>query len=149
MKHLFLGLLFSLLTCFSVKANVAGMEMASEFYVNDVVVETMFAGATEVQAITYDAAMDQISRLDLNQVNGMVKTSIAPKDSEQITAVILCWLLGWCAIHRIYLGSSPVMAIWYVITVCGIFGIVPFIDFWVLIISGTDSYIDSDKFFSF
>lgn len=148
MKHLFLGLLFSLLTCFSVKANVAGMEMASEFYVNDVVVETMFAGATEVRAITYDAAMDQISRLDLNQVNGMAKTTIAPKDSEQIVAIVLCFFLGGWAVHRVYLGSTPLMILWYLLTCGGIFGIVPLIDFFMLIISGTDSFVDSDKFFS-
>lgn len=148
MKHLFLGLLFSLLTCFSVKANVAGMEMASEFYVNDVVVETMFAGATEVQAITYDAAMDQISRLDLNQVNGMAKTTIAPKDSEQLIAILLNFFFGFFGVHRVYLGSTPLMIIWYTITCGGIFTIVKWIDFFVLIINGTDSYIDSDKFFS-
>jgi TM2 domain-containing membrane protein YozV len=148
MKHLFLGLLFSLLTCFSVKANVAGIELASEFYVNDVVVETMFAGASEVQAITYDAAMDQISRLDLNQVNGMAKTSIAPKDNEQLVAILLCFFLGGWAVHRVYLGSTPLMILWYFLTCGGIFGIVPLIDFFMLIINGTDSFVDSDKFFS-
>jgi TM2 domain-containing membrane protein YozV len=148
MKHLFLALLFSLLTCFSVKANVAGMELASEFYVDDVAVETMFAGATEVQAITYDAAMDQISRLDLSAVGGMAKTTIAPKDSEQIVAILLCFFLGSIAVHRVYLGSTPLMILWYFITCYGIFYIVPIVDFFVLIINGTDSFVDSDKFFS-
>ena len=148
MKHFFLGLVLTLLSCFSVSANNAGMQLASEFYVNDAVVETMFAGASEVKAITYDAVMDQVARMDLTKIGAVDRTTIAPKNGEQIISIILCFFLGGIAIHRVYLGSSPMLIVWYFLTCGGVFGIVPWIDFFTLIIFGTDSYLDSDRFFS-
>ena len=65
---------------------------------------------------------------------------------------IVCWVIGGFGIHRYVLGTKPSMWAIYTFTVCGIFGIVPFVDFWVLLIDGLilqngDKYIDNEKFF--
>lgn len=64
-------------------------------------------------------------------------------------AVVLDFFLGGIAIHRVYLGGTPVLIVGYLFTFGGIFGLVPLIDFFVLIIESGDisKYVGSNKFF--
>ena len=64
-------------------------------------------------------------------------------------AVILDFFLGGIAIHRVYLGGTPVLILGYLLTIGGIFGIVPLVDFFVLIINNQDisKYVNNNRFF--
>lgn len=57
--------------------------------------------------------------------------------------------LGFFGIHRLILGTQPINCLWYILTVGGIFGIIPLID-WVMIlidlINGSASYLDNPAF---
>lgn len=146
MRKIFLTFFFALVCCFFVKANP--VEMASEFYVDDASIEISLLSGSEVQL-----SSDLLDPTSLGSfVGGLTKEAkekVAPKGDDQIVAAILAFFLGGWAIHRVYLGSTPLMILWYFITCYGIFGIVPFIDFLMILIKGTDSYVDSDKYFSF
>ena len=67
-------------------------------------------------------------------------------DSNQIIAVLLAFFLGVIGLHRVYLGSSPLMILWYIISFGGIFGILPLVDFIRLIIQGTSHYENNNDF---
>ena len=55
--------------------------------------------------------------------------------SKRITAAILAVPLGMLGVHRMYLGTKPHIPIIYIATIGGCFGILPFIDFVVLLLS--------------
>jgi len=52
-----------------------------------------------------------------------------------IAAFVICWLLGGIAIHRVYLGGTPVLIVGYLFTFFGFFGLIPFGDWIVLLVS--------------
>lgn len=66
---------------------------------------------------------------------------------QQVVAVILAFFLGIFGIHRVYLGGSPLLIVLYIITVGGIFGIIPFIDFIRLLIGQVDHYEGNSNLF--
>jgi TM2 domain-containing membrane protein YozV len=66
-------------------------------------------------------------------------------DSDQLVAILLAFFLGGLGIHRVYLGSQPIIILWYIITFFGIFGIIPLIDFIRLILGQVDHYRDNDS----
>lgn len=63
----------------------------------------------------------------------------------------LCWVLGGLGIHRHYMGTAGWMWAAYLFTFGGIFGIVPFVDWIVLLIGAIEndisSYVGNTKFF--
>jgi len=64
-------------------------------------------------------------------------------------ALVLDFFLGGFGVHRFYLGTATMTGIGYILTCGGIFGIVPLVDFIVLIINMDDisQYINNPKFF--
>jgi TM2 domain-containing membrane protein YozV len=72
------------------------------------------------------------------------------KKNKRITAAILAFPFpfGIVGLHRIYLGTAPYVPVAYIASLGGIFGILPFIDFCVLILDKeVDRYIDNKKVF--
>ena len=69
-------------------------------------------------------------------------------DNTSIVAILACFFLGGLGIHRVVMGSKPIMILWYILTLFGIFGIVPFIDLIAMIIN-PDKYKGNDKYFGF
>ena len=66
----------------------------------------------------------------------------------KITASILALTLGPFGVHRLYLGTSPVVPVVYVATVGGAIGILPFIDFVVIVFSKDLSpYMNNNRIF--
>ena len=61
---------------------------------------------------------------------------IKQRKNKKITAVILAFPFpfGIVGLHRIYLGCSPYVPVVYIATVGGAFGILPLIDFCVLLL---------------
>ncbi len=113
----------------------------SEYYVDDASLSEMFNSATEMAAP---------SLADFDMTANANATTVSEKKAG--IAFILCWFLGGIGVHRHYLGTSSNMWAVYTFTCCGILGIVPTIDFWVLLIDGVingniDGYVDNEKFF--
>lgn len=68
-------------------------------------------------------------------------------DKSLAVAIVLWFFLGGLAIHRVYLGTDPLMILWYFLTIGGIFGLCPLLDLITMIID-FDAMIDNNKFFS-
>lgn len=72
------------------------------------------------------------------------------KKNKRITAAILAFPFpfGIVGLHRIYLGTAPYVPVAYIASLGGIFGVLPFIDFCVLILDKDEArYKDNKKVF--
>ena len=70
--------------------------------------------------------------------------------TKKITAALLAFPLpfGVLALHRIYLGTKPYVPLMYIATAGGIFGILPFIDFCILLLDNNiDRFYSNGKVF--
>ncbi len=63
-----------------------------------------------------------------------------------VIAAVICFFLGGLAIHRVYLGGSGLLILLYLITIGGIFGLLPLIDFIRLLLGHVDHYENNDDF---
>lgn len=73
---------------------------------------------------------------------------IKQKKNKKITAAILAFPFpfGIVGLHRIYLGTAPHIPVVYIGTLGGVFGILPFIDFCVIVLDkNIDRYIENKK----
>jgi hypothetical protein len=124
----------------------AGTLLANDSYkLNDEKVDGLFSAATETSMSVMDVNL-MGTDMAVNTVAGSESTG------KVIIAVVVDWFVGGFGIHRYVLGTKGSMWAIYTFTVCGIFGIVPFVDFWVLLIDGAilghgDKYMDNNKFF--
>ena len=124
----------------------AATSFANESYkLDDSKVNAMFSAATETSVFV----------ADMNFVNNDLAT-ISSKGSSNTGTILVAWVVDWFlggfGIHRYVLGTKGSMWAIYTFTVCGIFGIVPTVDWFVLLIDGLilgngDRYIDNKKFF--
>lgn len=115
---------------------------ANSYQVNDAAIDNLFANSTEIMVSSFN---------NLNPTGDALPV-ILEKENEAIIATIICWVVGGFGIHRHYLGTKKYMWAIYTFTGCGIFGIVPFVDFWVLLIDGViqenvSKYQNNEKFF--
>lgn len=72
------------------------------------------------------------------------------KKKKQVVAALLAFPLpfGIVGLHRIYLGCAPYVPVAYIASLGGMFGVLPFIDFCVILLNkDTDRYVDSSKIF--
>ena len=72
------------------------------------------------------------------------------KKNKKIVAVLLAFPFpfGIVGLHRIYLGCAPYVPVAYIGSLGGVFGILPFIDFCVLLLDkDIDRYINNKKIF--
>lgn len=139
MKKLLLVLSLVLLIGVTTKANV------SQYRVNDTQIESLFAQAQQVdlsQAVDYTG----MAAMPIS-APPMLKKS----DKNPAVAFILAFFVGGLGIHRIYLGTETMTWVGYILTCGGIFGIVPFVDWIVLLIGLVEDdiskYVDNPKFF--
>lgn len=137
MKKLFLVVVL-FVTVLSVKqAN------ASSYSVNEQAVDQLFASAVETSMISINAS-------ELSSVASNFPTTVmAGNEKDAIVAIVLDFFLGGLGIHRFYLGTETLTGLGYILTCGGIFGIVPLVDFVVLIIDNEDisAYVNNPKFF--
>lgn len=119
---------------------------ASDYRVSDNEIDALFSAATEVSMFS---VMDQ----NTQALPDLALPTIETDDStDAVIAWVICWVVGGFGIHRHYLGTKPSMWAIYTFTCGGIFGIVPFVDFWVLLINGIinkdlGKYRDNENFF--
>lgn len=129
--------LLLLLVCI---AGFAYSSKASSIYqVDDAAIEATLSMATPITPQFSDAAA----------LMNPLSVQASSSDKNAWIAVILDLVVGGLAIHRVYLGGTPMLIVYYLITCGGIFGIVPLVDLVVLIINNNDisKYVGSNKFF--
>ncbi len=132
-------LLFCFITIFAIGSKAS----ETSFTINDDAVNSAISNAVE---------MTMSETLSLPSAS-----PFSTDDAAQISAkngwaaVAICFFVGGLGIHRHYLGTSSMMWLYYCITCGGIGGIVPLIDFIVLIIGAADGsvrkYENNDSFF--
>lgn len=134
-------LVASLLTFIMVKAGT------SPYEVNDQQIEALFAKAVDVSLsqVMNTSQASEMTTADL----GITGAAMASSDKNPLVAVLLNFFLGTLGIHRFYLGTKPLTGIGYILSCGGIFGIVPLVDFIVLLVNYNDisPYVDNPKFF--
>ncbi len=79
----------------------------SEYRINDNAVESLFAQAEEISIFNAADFKDMSPDLELMTNPGQLK------GSTPIVAFVLCFFFGGIGIHRLYLGTDPVVVIAY------------------------------------
>ncbi len=131
-----------LTTTFTMLIACALFAGSSNYYIDDAAVENKLNSATQV---VFDA--------NTMQFNGdhLPFASIEQGDPNPWIAFILAWVVGGLGIHRVYLGGKTSLILIYVVTCFGIFGIVPLVDWIVLLIGAVkndiSAYVNNDSFF--
>jgi len=72
------------------------------------------------------------------------------KRNQKITAAVLAFPFpfGIVGLHRIYLGCPPYVPVVYIGTLGGVFGVLPLIDFFVIVIDkNTENYVNNQQVF--
>ena len=115
---------------------------ASSYSVNEQAIDQLFVNAVETSMVSANAA-------DLGSFATNVPATVMAPQKDAIVAIVLDFFLGGLGIHRFYLGTETLTGIGYILTCGGIFGIVPLVDFVVLIIDNKDisKYVNNPKFF--
>ena len=123
------------------------------------VIVALFAVVAVANAANYSVDEASIDALFTEAVMEAPVTPAAPSTpaingDPQITNIIALLIdaplgLGFIGIHRHILGTKPINCLWYFLTLGGIFGIIPLID-WIMIlidiINGSASYFDNPAF---
>jgi hypothetical protein len=130
--------LFALALFCSMIVSVGAFASTNKYRIDDSSIEAVFS-ASVLTVTNLEAAS--------SNVLAMMPAGAASKDA--ILAIVLNVFLGAIAIHRVYLGGTPLLILGYFITFGGIFFIVPLIDLIVLIINYNDisKYVNNNKFF--
>jgi TM2 domain-containing membrane protein YozV len=117
---------------------------AASYSIDEGAIDQLFATATETSMISINA--NELSAVPSDIPSPLVASS---GEKDAVVAIVLDFFLGGLGIHRFYLGTKTMTGLGYILTCGGIFGVVPLIDFIVLIIDNDDisPYIDNPKFF--
>ena len=132
-KLLFLSLVLAITVICSYNAKASG------YTANDNLINALFNSATEV-------VNEPFTDVSLGATSTFAS---AAAEKDAIVAIVLDLFLGEFGVHRFYLGTEVMTGVGYILTCGGIFGIVPFVDFIVLLIDNKDisKYINNPKFF--
>lgn len=144
MKRLLYLFVFGCLLSLSTLAANTVNPPSEDYFIDDQKVEQLFTNSVDISLSASSQSM-------LTNQNGKATGNAfyAAGDKNFAVALVLNFFLGVLGIHRAYLGTKTFTWIGYILTCGGIFGIVPLIDFIVLIINNDDitPYIDNPKFF--
>jgi TM2 domain-containing membrane protein YozV len=129
------------------------------------VVASMLAFTTSAKADAYtidDNAVEAAFQasvsapISMDVINASIPTAVTKEakvagSSNAWVAFALAFIVGQLGIHRFYLGTATMTGIGYILTCGGIFGIVPFVD-WIVLLVGAiqgdvSKYEDNTKFF--
>jgi len=117
--------------------SVSFVNANASFKLDDAHIDAMMADASDVS-----------STLSVFDFQGTQATLSNP---NPWAASAICWFVGGFGVHRHYLGTSGSMWAVYTFTLCGIFGIVPIVDFVVLLIGAIQDdiskYVNNTSFF--
>lgn len=135
MKKITLLLLFIGFSTAAVMANPA-----NNYMVDDYAVDQLFETSTEVEFNAGTANMF-----------GAADVSFGPHDKDVTVAFLLSWFTGPLGIHRLYLGTSTITFVAYLLTAGGC-GIAALGDWIVLLVElagdkNIDRFVDNPSFF--
>ena len=78
----------------------------------------------------------------------MLKLQLRTKENKRLTAFCLAVFLGHFGVHRLYLGTKPIVPISYVLTLGGGLGVLPAIDAIVILLTDDlEKLGNNSKFF--
>ncbi len=131
MKKLFTLLLLSFLI-------LPFTAIAGNYKIDQNKIDASFAEATEISLM---------SAFDLNSFNG---TNQVLDEKDPVIAFVLASVLGYLGIHRLYLGTEPVVVILYIVTAggCGIITLIDWVQLLLVLLDEKDlgPYIDNPHF---
>ena len=136
--------IFSLLVGFFLFCSVS---FAGNYTLNHDNVNALIEDASEMSILEIK------NTFSANEAMSAAAFNLSPTiDDEVLVAFVLCLVFGGLGIHRVYMGGSPILVLYYIITCGGIFGLVSLIDLVSLIIKmvndeGIGSYGGNDAFF--
>lgn len=111
---------------------------AESYRIDQSKIDASFASATE---------MSILSVFDMGGLQGPTQVL---DDKDPAMAFILATVLGYLGIHRLYLGTEPLVVILYIITAggCGVIALVDWIMLLMVLLDEKDlgPYIDNPKF---
>lgn len=141
MKKL-LTLCFLIVAALTTRANDLS---ASAYVIDDQQVEQLIAQSEDISLAAVSTDLLQSEQITA----GLTGTARVKATKEFVPALLLNFFLGGLGIHRLYLGTKTLTWVGYILTCGGIFGIVPLVDFVVLIVHNDNisPYIDNPKFF--
>lgn len=106
---------------------------------------------TKIDSCTYSELELNATLLNDHRPNPIIRfLKKRELKNKRIIAAILAFPFpfGIVGLHRIYLGTAPYVPVAYIGSFGGIFGILPFIDFCVIILDKDfDRYINNNKIF--
>ena len=113
-------LLFSLIAILAIAVSAN----AANYTVDDDAIDALIEASAEV------------SPLELMPAAAVpAAASLSSSNSNPVAAFLLCTFLGGFGVHRHYMGTRPWMWAIYTFTFGGIFGVIPLVD-WVMLIVG-------------
>lgn len=90
----------------------------------------------------------KLFRVDFKNPDHIKILRIKTKENKRITAFALSIFLGHFGVHRLYLGTTPIIPISYVLTMGGGIGVIPAIDaIMILITKDLEKFENNSKFF--
>ncbi|MCZ4694208.1 TM2 domain-containing protein [Ancylomarina euxinus] len=115
---------------------------ASNYQINDAKIDVLFEKASTT-------IMMNLTDMSSNLMTSTANLNSSLKAKDPLLAIVLDFFLGGLGIHRFYLGTKVMTGVGYILTCGGIFGLVPLVDFIVLIINYDDisQFVDNPKFF--
>jgi TM2 domain-containing membrane protein YozV len=135
--------IFTLIAVIASMLAITTSAKADAYTIDDNAVEAAFQAS-----ISAPISLDVINAALPSGVNNEAKVS---GSSNGWLAFALAFIIGGLGIHRFYLGTATLTGIGYILTCGGIFGIVPFVD-WIVLLVGAiqgdvSKYEDNTKFF--
>ncbi|MEP1096144.1 MAG: TM2 domain-containing protein [Cyclobacteriaceae bacterium] len=126
-----------LLLTLMVAFGVVFISSANSYTINDSQVETLLEESVQVNP--FENGFEMASYMNPSAIQAEKNVWIA---------VALDFFLGGIAIHRVYLGGTPILIIGYLLTFFGIFGLIPLGDLIALVIKSDDisKYVGSNAF---
>ena len=124
------------------------MASASSYVVDAQAIDNLIASSTEVEMVSFaETAFD----LEANFMAAANPATSVRSADEGLIAFILCWVLGYLGVHRIYMGTNAGVIIGYILTGGGC-GILVLVDWIMLLLKLINSesiseYQDCTRFF--
>ncbi len=129
-------LLFSLIAILAIAVSAN----AADYTVDDDAIDALIEASAEISPLEFMPAAAVPAA-----------ASLASGSPSPIASFLLCTFLGEFGVHRHYMGTRPWMWAIYVFTGFGIFGIVPLVDWVMLLIGLVDDdispYVGNTRFF--
>lgn len=142
-----------LLTLFAGIFLVSSMSFAGNYELDNAQIDKQIEQAQEISIVELTNTATSSIVADYNYA----PTNISELDKGTLAFIVLSvgyfvGVIPLFGIHRIIMGSSPKIAVLYCVTLGGICGVVPTIDWIVLLIriinkEGAGSYMNNDKLF--